>query len=177
MERRLGQRHSLAEGSRTLKGEGLVKAFGISVNRWQPTNVLKALDTGLIDSVQVVYNVLDQSPEDELFPMCEEKNIAIIARVPFDEGSLTGTLTVDSTWPEGDFRNRYFHPENLEATLPRIERVKTVLPSGCRCRAGPPHILAAPCGDDGHPWDAEGQPCGAEHRHERCTGHYQRSLW
>jgi aryl-alcohol dehydrogenase-like predicted oxidoreductase len=115
---------------RSLKDEGLIRAFGISVNRWQPANVLRAIDTGLVDSVQVVYNVLDQNPEDELFPACREKNIAVIARVPFDEGSLTGTLTTDSRWPEGDFRNLYFTPENLQATLPRIESLKRVLPDG-----------------------------------------------
>jgi aryl-alcohol dehydrogenase-like predicted oxidoreductase len=115
---------------RALKDEGLVKAFGISVNRFQPANVLRALETGLIDSVQVVYNVLDQSPEDELFPFCQERNIAIIARVPFDEGSLTGTLRSDSTWPPGDFRNSYFTPENLAATIPRVEALSRILPDG-----------------------------------------------
>ena len=79
----------------SLKREKLVRAFGISVNRWEPANVLRALDTGLIDSVQVVYNIFDQAPEDALFPYCREHDIAVIARVPFDEGSLTGTLTAD----------------------------------------------------------------------------------
>jgi aryl-alcohol dehydrogenase-like predicted oxidoreductase len=72
-----------------LKEQGLVRAIGISINRWQPANVLKALATGLIDAVQVVYNVFDQAPQDELFPECQRRNIAVIARVPFDEGSLT----------------------------------------------------------------------------------------
>jgi aryl-alcohol dehydrogenase-like predicted oxidoreductase len=111
-----------------LKEEGLVRAVGISINRWQPTNVLRALDTGLIDAVQVVYNVLDQNPEDELFPACRAKDIAIIARVPFDEGSLTGTLTAQSSWPTGDFRNIYFRAENLLPTLERIERLRPVVP-------------------------------------------------
>src|SRR3954469_17720400 len=88
-----------------LKRGGLIKAFGISVNRWEPVNVMRALETGLVDSVQVVYNLFDQNPEDELFPYCRQHDIAIIARVPFDEGSLTGTLTRDSHWPEGDWRN------------------------------------------------------------------------
>jgi aryl-alcohol dehydrogenase-like predicted oxidoreductase len=113
-----------------LKEEGLVRAAGISINRWQPENVLRALDTGLIESVQVVYNVFDQSPEDLLFPACRDKNIAVIARVPFDEGSLTGTLTADSRWPEGDFRNSYFRPENLTATLARVERLRPAVPAG-----------------------------------------------
>ena len=128
-----------------LKTEGLVRAVGISINRWQPTNVLRALDTGLIEAVQVVYNVFDQSPEDDLFPACREKNIAVIARVPFDEGSLTGTLTADSRWPEGDFRNVYFRPENLIPTLERVERLKPVVPQGMTLpELALRHILANP---------------------------------
>ncbi len=115
---------------RALKDEKLVRGFGISVNRFQPHNVLRALETGLIDAVQVVYNTFDQSPEDELFPACQARDIAVIARVPFDEGSLTGTLTADTRWPEGDFRNLYFHPENLQATLPRVDRLRAVVPAG-----------------------------------------------
>jgi aryl-alcohol dehydrogenase-like predicted oxidoreductase len=115
---------------RALKDEGLVRAFGISINRWQPENALKALETGLIDAVQVVYNVFDQNPEDRLFPACERLNIAVIARVPFDEGSLTGTLTASSRWPEGDFRNIYFTPDNLKTTLGRVESLRAVLPPG-----------------------------------------------
>jgi aryl-alcohol dehydrogenase-like predicted oxidoreductase len=113
-----------------LKREKLVEGIGISINRWQPENALAALDTGLIDAVQVVYNVFDQSPEDRLFPYCQEHDIAVIARVPFDEGSLTGTLTPESHWPAGDFRNLYFTPENLRNTLERVERLRPVVPQG-----------------------------------------------
>lgn len=108
------------EAVQLLKDQGKVLSFGISVNRWEPVNCLKALDTGLIDGIQVIYNIFDQSPEDELFPYCEKNNIAIIARVPFDEGSLTGNLTLDSKWPEGDFRNIYFGPENLPQTIAKV---------------------------------------------------------
>src|SRR5687768_3418462 len=94
-----------------LKRKGLVEGFGISVNRWEPENVLAALETGLVDAVQVVYNVFDQAPEDVLFPACQDRRVAVIARVPFDEGSLTGAMTVNDTWPEGDWRNLYFTPE------------------------------------------------------------------
>jgi aryl-alcohol dehydrogenase-like predicted oxidoreductase len=113
-----------------LKREKLVRAVGISVNRREPANVLRALETGLIDSVQVVYNIFDQSPEDELFPYCRRHDIAIIARVPFDEGSLTGTLTPASTWPEGDFRNIYFNPANLRPTVERVDRLRPLVPEG-----------------------------------------------
>jgi aryl-alcohol dehydrogenase-like predicted oxidoreductase len=113
-----------------LKRQKLVEGFGISVNRWEPANVLKALRTGLVDSVQVVYNIFDQNPEDVLFPVCRELDVAVIARVPFDEGSLTGTLTRDSKWPEGDWRNIYFTPANLADTLARVERLDMLVPTG-----------------------------------------------
>ena len=115
-----------------LKSEGLVRAIGISINRWQPANVLKALATDLIDAVQVVYNVFDQAPEDELFPECQRRNIAVIARVPFDEGSLTDTLTPDTTWPAGDFRNIYFQPDNLKKTLEHVAALRPVVPAGMK---------------------------------------------
>jgi aryl-alcohol dehydrogenase-like predicted oxidoreductase len=118
------------EATRSLSDEGLVRAWGVSVNRWEPWNCLNTLKTGLIDSVQVIYNIFDQNPEDELFPLCREHDVAVIARVPFDEGGLTGTLTKDSTWPEGDWRNTYFVPENLSATVDRAEALKSLLPDG-----------------------------------------------
>jgi aryl-alcohol dehydrogenase-like predicted oxidoreductase len=113
-----------------LKKDGKIEGFGISVNRWEPANVLKALDTGLVDAVQVVHNIFDQAPEDELFPACQRLDVAVISRVPFDEGSLTGTLTEDTTWPEGDFRNVYFTPANLKTTLAHVDRLKPLVPAG-----------------------------------------------
>jgi aryl-alcohol dehydrogenase-like predicted oxidoreductase len=112
-----------------LKSEGLIKAAGISVNRWEPANVVRALRTGLVDAVQVVYNIFDQAPEDELFPLCRELGVAVIARVPFDEGSLTGAMTLNDTWPDGDWRNLYFTPANLRETLARVDGVKADLPA------------------------------------------------
>lgn len=111
-----------------LKRQGLIKAMGVSVNRWEPNNVLKTLQTGKIDAVQVIYNIFDQAPEDELFPTCQALNVAVIARVPFDEGTLTGTLTKDSKWPEGDWRNTYFVPENLNASVDRAEALRPLVP-------------------------------------------------
>jgi aryl-alcohol dehydrogenase-like predicted oxidoreductase len=116
--------------ARDLKREGLIKGFGISVNRWEPANVLQALDTGVVDAVQVVYNIFDQAPEDALFPACQQLNIAIIARVPFDEGSLTGTMKPGMTWPDGDWRNLYFTPENLRETLDHVDALKPLVPAG-----------------------------------------------
>ena len=113
-----------------LKREGIVKAVGISVNRWEPTNVIETLKTGAVDAVQVIYNIFDQNPEDELFPFCREHNIAVIARVPFDEGTLTGTLTKESTWPDGDWRKTYFVPENLNASVDHAEALRPLIPQG-----------------------------------------------
>ena len=111
-----------------LKREGVVRSFGVSVNRWEPSNVVATLRTGVIDAVQVIYNIFDQAPEDELFPLCRELDIAVIARVPFDEGTLTGTLTKDSQWPKGDWRNTYFVPENLAASIDRAEALRPLIP-------------------------------------------------
>ncbi len=113
-----------------LKREGLIRAAGVSINRWEPANALRTLRTGLIDVVQVIYNVFDQAPEDELFPLCRELGVGVIARVPFDEGSLTGALTRSSTWPEGDWRNTYFVPENLSTTMDHVERLVPLVPAG-----------------------------------------------
>jgi aryl-alcohol dehydrogenase-like predicted oxidoreductase len=113
-----------------LKREGKVRSFGVSVNRWEPDNCLQTLRTGHIDAVQVIYNIFDQSPEDHLFPLTDGLDIAIIARVPFDEGTLTGTLTKDSKWPPGDWRNSYFVPENLNASVDRAEALRPFIPPG-----------------------------------------------
>jgi len=111
-----------------LKREGLIGAVGVSLNRWEPWNALQTLRTGLVDAVQVIYNIFEQGPEDELLPWCEELDVAVIARVPFDEGSLTGMLTLDSTWPRGDFRRTYFNAANLAPTVERVEALRPLLP-------------------------------------------------
>src|SRR5512133_398491 len=113
-----------------LKKQGLINAIGISINRWEPWNGVKAVKSGLIDSVQVIYNIFDQNPKDELLPACKEMNVAVIARVPFDEGTLTGTLTKDSKWPEGDWRNTYFVRENLDPSVDRAEALRPFIPKG-----------------------------------------------
>ncbi len=113
-----------------LKRQKLIRGFGISINRWEPTNVLTAIETGLVDSVQVVYNIFDQNPEDELFPMCRERGVAVIARVPFDEGSLTGTMNRRMTFPVGDWRNLYFAPDKLDAILDRVDALRPDVPAG-----------------------------------------------
>jgi aryl-alcohol dehydrogenase-like predicted oxidoreductase len=111
-----------------LKRQGLIRATGISINRWEPWNGVKAVRSGKIDAVQVIYNIFDQNPEDQLFPACEEMDVAVIARVPFDEGTLTGTMTKESTFPADDWRSIYFSPENLIPSVERAEPLKALVP-------------------------------------------------
>jgi aryl-alcohol dehydrogenase-like predicted oxidoreductase len=113
-----------------LKVEGMITGVGLSVNRWEPWNGMETLRTGLIDAVQVIYNIFDQAPEDELFPLCRELDVAVIARVPFDEGSLTGNLTRETTWPEGDWRNIYFGEENLGPSVDHADALRADIPEG-----------------------------------------------
>ena len=113
-----------------LKDGGWIRHFGLSLNRWEPANGIKALRTGLVDAVQVIYNIIDQSPEDELFPACQELNIGVIARVPFDEGSLGGKMTLETRFPKDDWRSGYFGPENLAKTVERVEKLKKIVPPG-----------------------------------------------
>ena len=113
-----------------LTQQGKVRAWGISINRWEPDNSLKTLHTGLIDAVQVIYNIFDQAPEDNLFPLCRKMDIGVIARVPFDEGTLTGTLTKETVFPKEDWRSTYFVPENLSSSVDHAEALRPLIPEG-----------------------------------------------
>jgi aryl-alcohol dehydrogenase-like predicted oxidoreductase len=106
-----------------LRRTGMVRCVGISVNDHQSENVLRALRTGLIDSVQVIYNIFDQSPEDRLFEYCIQHDIGVIVRAPFDEGSLTGTIRPESTFPEKDFRNYYFADGRKSEVWKRVQAI------------------------------------------------------
>lgn len=113
-----------------MKKGGKVRSFGPSVNRWEPHNGIRAILEGHAEAVEVIYNIFDQNPEDALFPICRIKDAAVIARVPFDEGTLTGTLTLDSKWPTGDWRNSYFVPENLRSSVAHAEALRPLVPAG-----------------------------------------------
>jgi aryl-alcohol dehydrogenase-like predicted oxidoreductase len=118
------------EAIQQLTQQGKVSRWGISINRWEPDNALETLRTGLIDAVQVIYNIFDQAPEDSLFPLCREMDLGVIARVPFDEGTLTGTLTKDTVFPPNDWRATYFVPENLHSSVEHAEALRPLIPSG-----------------------------------------------
>jgi len=118
------------EAIRKLTADGKVKAWGVSVNRWEPDNCLETLKTEMIDAVQVIYNIFDQAPEDNLFPFCREKDIAVIARVPFDEGTLTGTFTKETSFPKNDWRATYFVRENLHSSVEHADALRPLIPAG-----------------------------------------------
>lgn len=111
------------EAIEDLKREGRIRAFGVSINDHQPENALRLIETGVVDTVQVIYNIFDQSPEDALFPACQRQGVGVIVRVPFDEGSLTGNITPETTFEEGDFRNDYFGGDRRREVHERVESI------------------------------------------------------
>ena len=115
------------EAVEDLRREGKIRHFGVSINDHQPANAIKLIESGLVDTVQVIYNVFDQSPEDELLPACQEHGVGVIVRVPFDEGALTGAITPETTFDEGDFRNDYFRDDRKEQVQERVRAIVSEL--------------------------------------------------
>jgi aryl-alcohol dehydrogenase-like predicted oxidoreductase len=111
------------EAVEKLKSDGKVLFWGISMNDHQPANGIKAGKTGLIDSFQVIFNIFEQRPVERLFPFCKENEISIIARVPFDEGALTGNIDPSTQFPVGDFRNDYFRDKRKIDVKFRVDKI------------------------------------------------------
>ena len=108
-----------------LKEQGKIRAFGASVPDTKPGCVVGAVESGRVDAVQAVFNIFEQRPKEALLPACERAGACFIARVPFDEGALTGKYTAETTFPEGDIRSHYFRSGNLAATVRRVEAIRT----------------------------------------------------
>jgi aryl-alcohol dehydrogenase-like predicted oxidoreductase len=115
------------EAIQKLKEQGKTRAFGVSINDHAPETDLELVKTGLADTVQVIYNIFDQSPEEKLFPICQDKNIGVIVRVPFDEGGLTGKITPETTFPERDWRDRYLRDDRKKQVWERAQRLEKLL--------------------------------------------------
>jgi aryl-alcohol dehydrogenase-like predicted oxidoreductase len=128
----LDQAQDWQEALGALKKEGKARFVGISINDHDPRSALRAVASGLFDTVQVIYNIFDQGPEAELFPSCLEHDVGVLARVPFDEGGLTGDITPETTFPEHDWRNRYFAGERKAQVQARAEALKGLLGSEAR---------------------------------------------
>jgi aryl-alcohol dehydrogenase-like predicted oxidoreductase len=112
-----------------LKKAGDISSFGISVVEHQPDSALKAAATGHVDVFQVIYNIFDQSPEDEFLPVCAKMNIGVIVRVPFDEGGLTGKITPETVFPDGDWRHNYFRGDRKKEVYDRAKKLEPLLDS------------------------------------------------
>lgn len=121
------ERTEWIEAISKLRQQGKVSHFGISINDYQPANAIKALRTGYIDAVQVIYNIFEQAPNDELYPVCQELNVGVLARVPFDEGGLTGAIKPDTVFPEDDFRSWFFRGDRKQKVFDRVEKLKELL--------------------------------------------------
>jgi aryl-alcohol dehydrogenase-like predicted oxidoreductase len=171
-----------------LKSEGLMGAFGVSINDYEPENALELIRTGVVDSVQVIYNIFHQQPEEALLPVCQEHGVGVIARVALDEGGLTGRITADTEFPEGDWRNNYFGgdrkqqvEEHVEALLSDVGVERDELPAlALRYVLAAPQVSTVIPGmrtvrnvernaavSDGRPLAAEQRVALARHRWER----------
>ncbi|ADI15379.1 aldo/keto reductase [Truepera radiovictrix] len=113
-----------------LKRSGRIRAFGLSLNDHEPENALAALETGLVDTVQVIYNIFDQTPAERLFPACERLGVGVIVRVPLDEGGLTGAITPETTFEEGDWRASYFAGERKAQVYERTQALAFLTEDG-----------------------------------------------
>ncbi len=107
-----------------LKKSGKVRAVGISINDHQPDSALAIIETGLIDAVQVIYNIFDQTPRKNLFPLCRKRDIGVLARVPLDEGALTGAITEDTQFAKGEFRSFYFRGDRKRQVVERVAALR-----------------------------------------------------
>lgn len=110
-----------------LKKAGKVRFFGISINDHQPASALSAIRTGLIDTVQVIYNIFDQSPERELYPLCIENNIGVLARCPLDEGALTGSIVPGIQFDPEEFRAFYFRGDRVQEVFEKVNALRADL--------------------------------------------------
>ncbi|MBA3261593.1 MAG: aldo/keto reductase [Thermoleophilaceae bacterium] len=111
------------EAVEELRSAGKIGFFGVSINDHQPSNGVRLVQSGAADTVQVIYNVFDQSPEDELFPGCREHGVGVIARVPLDEGGLTGSIGPDTEFAEDDFRESYFRGDRKREIQERVQAI------------------------------------------------------
>ena len=129
-----------------LRDEGKIRAIGISINSHDPQSAVRVVEAGRADALQVFYNVFDQSPEDALYPACRKHGVGVIARVPFDEGSLTGKLRKDTRFPDGDFRSSYFAGDLLARTVDQVEAMRPIVEraAGSMARGALRFVLSHP---------------------------------
>jgi len=114
---------------RKFQKEGKLRAIGISTPEHDQNSLIDLMRGGWLDCVQVIYNIFEQEPQAEFFPTAKENNVGVIVRVAFDESALTGKLTPQTKWTEGDFRNNYFAGDRLTRAIARTEKVRQTVGS------------------------------------------------
>jgi len=107
-----------------LRDEGKLRFIGISTPEHDQNSFVQLLREGLLDVVQVIYNLFEQEPAAELLPAAAEAGVGVIARMPFDEGALTGKYTEETRFAESDFRSRYFMGDRLKRVVREVGKVR-----------------------------------------------------
>jgi aryl-alcohol dehydrogenase-like predicted oxidoreductase len=110
-----------------LKRDGKVRHWGISINDHAPETALRVLEDPLLESAQLIYNIYDRSPERKFFDLARRRGLGVIARVPFDEGALTGSVRAETVFPEGDWRNDYFRGDRRAEAGRRADALASLL--------------------------------------------------
>lgn len=107
-----------------LKRSGKARAVGVSLHDHDPDSGLEVVQTGMIDTVQVIYNIFDQTPENKLLPLCQRENIGVVARSPLDEGGLSGHLDESTTFAPGEFRESYFQGDRKKQVAEHVDALR-----------------------------------------------------
>jgi aryl-alcohol dehydrogenase-like predicted oxidoreductase len=110
-----------------LKKQGKLKSFGVSANDWDPYGATELTKSGLIDSVQVIYNIFEQRPAEGLLDAALKANVGIIVRVPFEEGLLTGNFGPEVKMEESDWRSKWMTPARRREAAGHVEALKKFL--------------------------------------------------
>jgi len=120
------QRDEWKRAFEDLRKAGKIRYCGISINDHQPDTALEVIASGFIDTVQVIYNIFDQTPQENLFPAAQKQKVGVIARVPLDEGALTDTITAQSTFDD-PFRAFYFRGDRPREVEQQVKALKADL--------------------------------------------------
>ena len=113
-----------------VKREGKIRYYGVSLET--AADGVVAIQTGKPDTLQVVYNILHQDPEEQLFPLAQKENVGIIARVPLERGLLAGRFPDPQSFARGDFRSRMFSGDTLPALNEAVGKLRFLVSGDVR---------------------------------------------
>ena len=106
------------------KQAGKIRHYGVSINTMEEG--MAAVKDGRAETVQVEYNLLTQAPAEQIFPLAQQANVGVIARIPLKRGILTGKLTqADEARFQGeDVRARSFKGEAFAKELAKAAQLR-----------------------------------------------------